>query len=716
MRSIILSAIFLLQGVQAPAPGPIPPTPRRPVTDTYQNSVKVTDNYRWLENTGNPEVTTWADAQNARARTYLSALPHHQEVAARLKALVSEDPVTYAGIEWRNGQMFALKSQPPKNQPFIVKVESVEDVSTERVLIDPNVINPRGTTAIDFFVPSPDGKYVAVSLSENGTEEGSVHVYETATARERFEVIPRVNGGTAGGSLTWNADSTGFWYSRYPRGNERPKEDMSFFTQIYFHKLGSRTETDTYEIGKDFPRIAEINLATSPDGKTAVARVANGDGGEFAFYVRGADGNWRQLTKYEDKIVQARFGLNGSLYLLSLKDAPHGRILAVPLDQPTLERAKAVVPHDPAFSIESFEPTRGQIYVAGMAGGPSELRVYDLTGRKLQTVPILPVSAVSQLVRTKGDEILYNNESFVDPPSWFRISGPGAKPVKTALGGRSRLDFSDIEVRREYATSKDGTKVPINIILKKGTRLDHRNAAILWGYGGYGVNMTPRFSSPQRFWLDQGGVIAVANLRGGGEYGEEWHLAGNLLNKQHVFDDYIACAQHLIDHGYTAREKLALMGGSNGGLLMGAVATQRPDLAKAVVSFVGIYDMLRVETQPNGAFNVTEFGTVKDPAQFKALYAYSPYHHVTDGTAYPAMLLTTGVHDPRVEPGNSYKMVARLQAATSSSAPVLLRVTQSGHGIGSSLDEQVAEQAGVYTFLLHELNVNYRPAPSAAAR
>ena len=708
MRAFVLSILFVTQAAQAPTPGPIPTTPRQPVTDTYQGTVKVTDDYRWLENPNGPQVKTWAEAQNTRARNYLSKLPFHDAIGARLKALVNDIPASYYALEWRRGQLFALESQPPKNQPFIVTIANVDVRSSQKVLVDPNIINPQGTTAIDFYVPSLDGKYVAVSLSDNGSEEGSVHVYETVTGKEVFEVVPRVNGGTAGGALAWNGDSTGFWYSRYPRGTERPKEDMSFYTQVYFHKLGNRTETDTYEIGKDFPRIAEIALETSADGKFTVARVANGDGGEFAYYLRGVDGQWRQFATYADKIVRSRFGLDGDLYLLSRKDAPHGQILALPLAMPSLDQAKVVVKHDTLFSIDAFEPTTSRLYVIDMVGGPSDLRVFDLAGNMQTTIPLLPVSTVSNVVRTEGDTVLYDNESFIDPPAWFRVASGDVKPVKTSLASSKRLDFSDAEVRRETAISKDGTKVPINLILKKGTRLDHTNPTILLGYGGYGVNMSPGYSALGRFWLDQGVVFAIANLRGGGEFGEEWHLAGNLLNKQNVFDDYIASARYLVEHGYTSRDKLALIGGSNGGLLMGAAVTQRPDLAKAVVSFVGIYDMLRVETQPNGAFNVTEFGSVKDPAQFKALYAYSPFHHVKDGTAYPAMLLTTGVHDPRVEPANSYKMIARLQAATSSKAPILLRVTQSGHGIGSSLDDRLAETTDVDTFILYELAVNYR--------
>jgi prolyl oligopeptidase len=268
---------------------------------------------------------------------------------------------------------------------------------------------------------------------------------------------------------------------------------------------------------------------------------------------------------------------------------------------------------------------------------------------------------------------------------------------------------------REFATSKDGTKVPVNILRRKGTKLDGKNPTLLTGYGGYGVNLAPRYQPTVRLWLEQGGVFAEANLRGGGEYGEAWHQGGMLTRKQHVFDDFIACAEHLVARGYTRPSRLAIRGGSNGGLLMGAVLTQRPDLAAVVVARVGIFDMLRVERDPNGAFNVTEFGTVADPAQFEALHAYSPYHRVKDGAAYPAVLFTTGVHDPRVLPYHPFKMAARLQAASSSGKPVLLRVNQSGHGLSASLDERVDEEADVHAFLFEQLGMKPRKPAARAA-
>jgi prolyl oligopeptidase len=306
--------------------------------------------------------------------------------------------------------------------------------------------------------------------------------------------------------------------------------------------------------------------------------------------------------------------------------------------------------------------------------------------------------------------LLFSNEGFLNPPGWYEWEPGLKKPRATALCMTSPASFDDMEVVREFAVSRDGTKIPISILRKKGIKLDGKNPTLLTGYGGYGICLRPAFNSTRRIWFDAGGVFAVANLRGGGEFGEVWHRAGNLTRKQNVFDDFIACAEHLIKRHCTTPGKLTVLGSSNGGLLMGAFLTQRPDLARAVVSRVGIYDMLRVELDPNGSFNTTEFGSVNDLDQFNALYAYSPYHHVKDGTPYPAVLFPCGENDGRVNPAQSRKMTARLQAATSSGLPILLRTTATaGHGMGSSLSDRVAEQADIYAFLFAELGVETSP-------
>jgi prolyl oligopeptidase len=691
----------------AQEPSGFPATPKHPVADEY-HGVKVIDDYRWLEDANDPAVKSWVAAQNKFSRSMLDANPARSVIASHLKQIYSNEPVAYYSF-YNRKMFFALKSQPPKDQPLLVMMKSPEDRQSEKVILDLNVLNPKGTTAIDFYVPSLDGRLVAVSLSENGSEDGSVHVYETATGKALSDVIPRVNFPTGGGNVAWNADATGFYYTRYPQGDERPKEDINFYQQVYFHKLGTPASADTYVIGKEFPRIAEITFSTTVDGKYLLVNVANGDGGEFAHYLRTPSGAWTQITHFEDGVKAARFGLNDTLYLLSVKGSPHGKVLALPLSESDLSRAKVIVPESDA-TIEYVVPARTRMYVGTMLGGPSEIRVYDLNGKQLKPIPTKPVSSTGVGVRLEGDDILFYSESFVDPFSWFQLDAASNKISKTQLAAASAVNFDDAEVVRDFAISKDGTKVPINIIKRKDTKLDGNNPTILYGYGGYGINTTPFFWSRNRIWLDAGGVYAFANIRGGGEYGEEWHQGGNLTRKQNVFDDFIACAQYLISRKYTSPSKFAIEGGSNGGLLMGAALTQHPELFRAVISYVGIYDMLRVELSPNGSFNVTEFGTVKDPDQFKALYAYSPLHNVKDNTTYPAVLMMTGDNDGRVDPMQSRKMTARLQAATNSKLPVLLRTSSdTGHGIGTGLSTRIAEETDVFAFLFDELRINAKP-------
>jgi len=716
-------ALALLTALSAsPALAAPPPAAKRPVVDTY-HGVAVTDPYRWLENGADPEVQSWMKAQDARTRAWLARRPGMEALRARVREVVTAHTVSYGSVVRRGGTFFALKFQPPKQQPFVVALSSLDDLSGERVVLDPTALDPSGGTSIDFFAPSPDGRLLAASLSEKGSESGDLRIFDVATGKELEGRIPRVNGGTAGGGVAWNADGTGLWYTRYPRAGERPEADLGFYQEVWFHRLGTPPDQDAYELGREFdaPRIAEHFLQASDDGKHVLSLVQKGDGGEYALYLRRPEGGWRKVSGLADEVVAARFGLDGGLWLLSRKGAPRGRVLRVPVDDPDLAKAREVAAAadgaieglDPGSGMSGLEVTGSHLFLTEVAGGPSRVRVLDLQGKPAGSLAAEGVTAVAVLRRTGPEEVVYAATSYVAPVAWYRADAALA-PRKLAISSPSPVDFSDVEVVRETAVSKDGTQVPMSILMRRGTKRDGRNPTLLTGYGGYGISNSPGFAAARRVLLDQGFVIAVANIRGGGEYGEEWHLAGNLTRKQNVFDDFAACARHLVDRAYTRHSRLALQGGSNGGLLMGAMITQHPRLARAVVAQVGIFDMLRVELHPNGAFNVTEFGTVKDPAQFRALHAYSPYHRVKDGTPYPAVLLTAGTRDPRVDAYHARKMAARLQAATSSRNPILLRVSDFGHGIGTALDERIGEIADVYAFLFEELGVRVR-APGAAA-
>ena len=715
LKSALTAAILMLPLAVPAAPAAKgaskpPAAEKQEKVDTYHGT-QVKDPYQWLEVSSDVKVKEWSDAQNAYTRAMLDKLPGREGLRQRITELLSWKSPGYGGLQEAGGTLFAIKGQPPKQQAFLVVLGSVDDTSRERVLVDPMVLDPSGHTTIDWFVPTLDGKKVAVSMSKSGTESGDVTVYDVATGKALpNELVPRVNGGTTGGSLAWNADGTGYFYTRLPRGEERAAADRDFFQQVYYHQLGTPTEKDTYSLGKDFPRIAMTELETSHDGKYTSALVANGDGGEYMLYLRGPSGQWAQVSKFEDKVIRAAFGHDGAMYLLSRKDAPRGKVLRLPLATPTLDKATVLVPEGEA-SLQGFFPAKTRLYVNEQLGGPSQVRMVDLKGQALGRVPTLPVSSVGGLVNAgNGDDVLFANVSFVQPLAWYRYSAKDNTVTKTALARTSPLDLSDVEVVRTEATSKDGTQVPLTILKKKGTKLDGKNPALLTGYGGFNVSTTPGYNMLAGLWMEQGGVFAIANLRGGSEFGEKWHAEGSLTKKQNVFDDFYACAKLLVDQKYTQPKKLAIQGGSNGGLLMGAAVTQHPEMYGAVVGRVGIYDMLRVELTPNGQFNITEYGTVKDPEQFKALYAYSPLHNVKDGTKYPSVLLTSGANDPRVDPFHSRKMVARMQEATGSKRPILLRAdAETGHGAGTPLNARIEEEVDVYSFVFNELGMKYRP-------
>lgn len=697
----------------APATKPYPPTEILDVVDTY-HGVSVTDPYRYLERWDDPKVKAWSKSQNDYARSVLDVLPHVGKVRARLTHLLGNQSPRYFSLTRQGGTLFAMKEQPPKQQPFLIALPSADAPEKARVVVDPNVLDAKGTTTIDWYFPSDDGKLVAVSLSKEGSEAGDLHVYDVETGEQKYEVIPRVNGGTAGGTLAWDPDGKGFCYSRYPRKGERPEKDMAFYVQVYHHRLGTSPSEDTYEIGKDFPRIAEIELKSNPETGHLLANVQNGDGGEFALYLRER-GTWKQLSKFEDRVLQAEFGPDDALYLLSRNGAPRGKVQRMPLNRLDLAKAETVIPEGPDTIVNSFWdapsvlPTDNRLYVLYQLGGPSEFRVFDLKGKPQSAPKQLPVAAAHGIVPLGGDDVLFSNWSFVQPPAVYRYDAKSGATTKTALASTSPADMSKVKVVREMATSKDGTKVPVNILLPAGHEKGKAIPCVVNGYGGYGVSLAPRFRAYYNVLLEQGVCYAVANIRGGGEFGEAWHKAGNLTNKQNVFDDFAAVLKHLVDSGTARRDALGIIGGSNGGLLMGSVLTQHPGMVKVVVSFVGIYDMLRVENSPNGAFNVTEFGTVKDRAQFEALHAYSPYHRVVDGADYPATLMLTGENDPRVDPMQSRKMIARLQAATSSNRPLLLRTSSdSGHGGGHSLEQEIAQLTDVYAFIFDRLGVEVR--------
>jgi prolyl oligopeptidase len=711
---LLLLALIVLTSVTASAGSePPPPAEAKPVTDTYWG-VDIQDDYQYMEDVTDPEVVRWLEDQGSYTRQWLDGYPHRETLAERVKSLTHHESPDYYSLTYRGDRILAIKRQPPKEQSFLVLLHSLTEVAEEKVLVDPNVIDPTKSTAIDFYVPSHDGKLVAVSLSKHGTEDGTVHIYEVETGRRLEDEIPRVNGGTAGGSVAWTAANDGFYYTRYPYPGERPNEDLPFYQQIWFHRLGTDISEDSYVLGESFPRIAEIEMTTSDDGRHIVAEVSNGDGGEYEYWLLRPDEPWIKFAEFSDWIQRVRFGADGSLYLLSRKDAPRKKILRLSTGNPDLSSAETVVAESDPI-VTDFVATKSRIYVSEMLGGPSWLKVYDHGGGSRGHVKMGEISTVRGLVRLDGDRILLRRQSYTMPPAWYEYSPGLESPSSTALARTSAADFSDCEVRRVFATADDGTKIPVDLVMLARTPQDGTAPLLLHGYGSYGISQRPGFTDTRRIWIEQGGIYAVASIRGGGEYGDEWHRAANLERKKVSMDDFAACARFLVEEGYTSRDRIAIEGGSAGGLLVYGTMAHYPDRMAAVVSKVGISDALRTELSPNGEYNITEFGTVKNETQFHGMYAASPYHHIQDDVEYPAVLSLTGMNDPRVEPWQTFKMTARLQA-TQSSRPVLMRVSmKTGHGRGTSLSERDAQLVDEYSFLFWQLGVDYKAPTSMRA-
>lgn len=686
-----------------------PETAKRPVTDTYWGT-PVVDDYQYLERTDYLGVRDWAEAQSQRTRKWIDAHADHGESMRRLREFDAVESSQILDIRRAGDRYFALEKRRGNEQLILVAFESLDSVARRRVIVDPTAIDPMAHTSIDFFVPSPDGSKVAVSLSERGTENGTLYLYDAATGAPMADRIPRVNGGTAGGSAAWAADGQGIYVTRYPAPGERPDEDLPFYQQLVFHRLGSPISDDPIVLGPGLPRIAEISVATNESGTLLVIDVSNGDGGEHAYWIVRAPGEAPiQIARFQDAVVDARFGRDGRLYLQRLGATPKGSILRLDPAEATIEAATVVVPEGEG-PIQSYALTDGAIHVTRLIGGPSILSSVILATGATTTYAWEEAVSIGDLVPLGGDSLLCRSQSYTKPPAYFIVQPGEPAPRPTGIATPAAADFSDCETQLLFAPAEDGTPIPLTILMRRGTPLDGTAPALLYGYGSYGISQTPSYKPERRILLDRGMVLAFAGVRGGGEYGEEWHRAANLERKKTSMDDFAACARYLIDRGYTNTGRLACEGGSAGGLLVYGAMVLYPDLFRAVVAHVGIGDALRTELSPNGVFNTTEFGTVKDERQFRGMLAYSPYHNVKEGRTYPALLALTGLNDPRVEPWQSFKMVARMQDA-STKGPVLLRTNATtGHGGGTARTERNRATADAYTFLFDQLGVGTTPA------
>ena len=506
----IVSLIAFALACSAHAQTPV--TPKKPVTDEYQGGVKVEDNYQWLEKDDAPEVKAWSGAQNEQTRAYLDKLPDRAALEKELTAWYAKSSPSYSALAARPGILFALKFQPPKQQPMLVTLASADDLKSEKIVLDPNALDTKGTTTIDWFTPSADGKLVAISLSQGGSEDGTLHVYETATGKALSDSIAHVQYPTAGGSAAWRADGSGLYYTRFPRTGERPEADLNFYQQVYFHKLGTPDSEDVYCIGKEFPRIAEIKLEASRDGKFVLATVANGDGGDFAHYLLGPDGSWKQITQFSDQIKSVRFGRDNALYLISRQDAPRGKILRLSLDNPQLSTASVIVPQSDAV-IQFLEPTADALYVADLLGGPSQIRRFGLDGRNETTIAIPKISTVPEMESLADNSLLFRDVSYTEPAAWFHcVAGKTEPGEDRARQHDSPCRFADIEVTREFAAVQRRHEDPAQHHSQEGheTRRQQSDAALR--LRRLRTSACRRISiSRAGLWFDRGGVCVVAN-------------------------------------------------------------------------------------------------------------------------------------------------------------------------------------------------------------
>jgi prolyl oligopeptidase len=722
-RALQLASLLVgLAVVDPSAMAAVAPAPSSPPGQDFDvlHGVQVQDPFRWLERSDDPKVRAWNAAQTIRTRAYLDALPVRERLGRDLEHMMRSSGDEYFEAAARGSSVFFEYYDSRKSQPELVALNENADPSTRRSVVDPNRLDPTGATTIDWWVPSPDGSKMAVSLSRSGSEDGVLHIFDVASGAESEAPIRQVQYPTAGGSLAWAADGKSFWYTRYPDAAE--KAERGYHVQVYLHRLGADAVSDRLVLGAadGLERNSEVFLTNRFALGSAMAMVQRGDGDTWAFYVLG-DAKPIEVAGYGDAIVYATLGPDGAIYAISRKDAPNGKILKLtaPFDTGTLAHAPVIVPQGPlpilSGGVREYRVDlnfdNSHLFVRDMAGGPMRLRAFDLDGKPKGELPTGGLATNFDIEPLANGGVLYDLMTYQRSPYYVRWSPDRPGVQETRLRWTRSYGFDDAVIKRVFARSKDGTRIPVDLVMRKGTKLDGRNPLLLTGYGAFGISQTPKPQGPMgRAWLDAGGIYAVAVIRGGSEFGETWRRQGTLTHKQNGIDDFYAAARLLIDKRYTSSAKLALMGGSAGGLLMGAEITQHPRLARAVVSYVGVYDMIHAENDPNGAYTVNEYGSVKDPEQFRALYAYSPYHHVTAGAHYPAVLLQVGENDGRVNPMNSRKFAAALQTATASSYPILFTADEtSGHGLGASIDQQVAEQTDRLAFLFDQLSMTYRP-------
>jgi len=704
---LALTALALAACTHVVAQTPYPSTPQKPVSDNYHGSV-VVDPYRWMEDMKSAEFQGWLRTQADYAKASLAQIPGRAALRERLGQLADAGEST-GGYEIVAGKLFYMKRAPGQNQSRLWVRAGVDGAQgADRELLDPNNIpGEPGKHAIDWYTPSPDGRLLAVGLSSGGSENSVLRVLEVASGKFLGEAIAYTGLNQYG--VAWFKDISGFAYNRHPADERYNK------SAVFMHKLGQDPSKDQPLFGWEVAAKEKFALADLPyvylskGSRWALAEVLHGDAVERSYWVAPADQlhlgaatPWRRIVSPADKITQAVLS-GDQVYALSQQKASRRELLSLDLRVKTT-LFRGVLPAGESV-LQHISVADDAVYVKALDAGVSKLwRVAKKGGTAVVALPF--EGTLREISPLAGGELLVLHEGWTQAPQSLVLNPakPGVAARRVDVQKPNSLDTSGVQAQRVMVKSHDGVMVPLSILSSKAAPLDGKRPTVLSGYGAYGITQEPRFGATRLAWLERGGVLAICHVRGGGELGEDWHQGGYILTKQNTVSDFIACAEYLIANKYTSPATLAGTGGSAGGITIGGAITQRPELFAAAQSAVSLSDMLRMEFTPNGAPNIAEFGTVSNPAHFKAMYAISPYHRVQDGRAYPAVIATTGANDPRVEAWEPGKLAARLQAANPEgykSKPVLLRVDfEGGHGMGSGVAQRLDETADVWSFFL----------------
>jgi prolyl oligopeptidase len=668
--------------------------------DNYHGTL-VADPYRWLEDPDSAETRNWISAENQITFAYLNEIPAREKIKQRLTKLWDYEKY---GIPFKEGNnYFYFKNNGLQNQSVLYTLKTLD--AEPKVLIDPNKLSTDGTIALSGLAISENGKLLAYGLSTSGSDWQEWKVRDVETGEDLEDHLKWIKFSGA----SWTKDNQGFFYSRYDEPNEKTKlEDVNYYQKLYYHQLGTPQSEDVLIYHRDDQKEWGFSGNVTEDGSYLIISVWLGtDAKNLVFY--------KDLTNPDAEVVELinQFEADYSFiehdehifYLRTDLNAPRGRLIAIDTKNPAQENWQEIIPQSVA-TLESANILNNQFVVDFLQDARTQIKIFDLNGALLREVELPGLGSAGGFGGKRDDtETFYSFTSFTTPGTIYRYN---MVTGKSELFRQSQVDFNpdDYETKQIFYSSKDGTQVPMFITHKKGMQLDGNNPTYLYAYGGFNVSMTPSFSVSTLVWMEMGGVYAMPNIRGGGEYGEEWHQAGMKEKKQNVFDDFIAAAEWLIDNNYTRHARLAIAGGSNGGLLVGACMTQRPELFGAALPAVGVMDMLRFHKFTIGWAWVPEYGSPDNPEEFPALYSYSPLHNLKSGTAYPATLITTADHDDRVVPAHSFKFAATLQANHAGDAPVLIRIeTKAGHGAGKPTAKIIEEAADKWAFLVQTLEV-----------